>query len=382
MTPFPAVSAKPERGRAAYVYGADLVRFISAVMVGVFHLTWLDPRDAGTAWFGWIGVQVFFVISGFVIARSAENARPMKFVQSRFLRLYPAAWICAVITLALLIAHEGFHLGLGLRFITSVLLYPTGPFLASAYWTLPIEITFYLLIFLVLRAGKFDRIERIATWLALASTAYIVVYSLYRVGVLDLPGLEFDYDWKNLSLLRHGIYFSCGIFIWFWSEKRLSRLGGAALVLTLLAAVLEITCRSAEVASLSPAGLSLWRIWPIPVALWLASCAAIAASAHWRAVVLRAPAPFLHLARIAGLMTYPFYLLHEELGETTRDFLSNHGLPILPSVFLALALTAGVALLVAQVAEPALRNVMRAGLARLGTTALAGDFRRTVRGSR
>jgi exopolysaccharide production protein ExoZ len=361
-------------GRDAYVYGIDVVRFISAVFVALFHLTWLDQRLSTVGWFGWIGVQVFFVISGFVIARSANNTRPAKFVQSRFLRLYPAAWVCASIGVIILIFTNGLTVGLLMRFARSLLLYPTGPFLTNAYWTLPIEITFYLLIFLVLWVGKFERIERIAIYLAGGSVAYVAVYSFQCAGLIDLPGLEFAYGGKNLTLLRHGIYFAIGIFIWLWSENRLSRLGAAALSLAMGVAPFEITCRSAENIALMPVRVDLWTVWPIPVAIWMACCAMIAAAAFWRMEIMRAPSGLLHAARIVGLMTYPFYLLHEELGKTTRDVLQTWGLPIVPSVVCAIMVSAGAALLIAQVAEPAVRDAMRYGLFKLSTGRSAGEW--------
>lgn len=51
---------------------------------------------------GWVGVQVFFVISGFVIAFSAENSTALRFSEAR-VRLAPAVWICAPVTAAVLL---------------------------------------------------------------------------------------------------------------------------------------------------------------------------------------------------------------------------------------------------------------------------------------
>jgi peptidoglycan/LPS O-acetylase OafA/YrhL len=51
--------------------------------------------------FGWVGVEIFFVISGFVIAFTAEGASSRAFLRSRVLRLVPGPWICATIALVL-----------------------------------------------------------------------------------------------------------------------------------------------------------------------------------------------------------------------------------------------------------------------------------------
>jgi len=58
------------------------------------------------AWLGWVGVEIFFVLSVFVIAYSAEGSSAFSFFRSRILRLMPAVWICASLVFAvLLVGH-------------------------------------------------------------------------------------------------------------------------------------------------------------------------------------------------------------------------------------------------------------------------------------
>ena len=90
----------------------DPLRFGAALGVAVFHLMFWSwawpsigvppgfehfvaadvqfPTDAPFTWFGWVGVEIFFVISGFVIANSASKSSATEFLFSRALRLYPA----------------------------------------------------------------------------------------------------------------------------------------------------------------------------------------------------------------------------------------------------------------------------------------------------
>ena len=104
-----------------YYFGIDAIRFTAALLVVAFHLcfwSWTAtdstpgrilggaarfPHLAPFAWFGWIGVEIFFVISGLVIANSANNRTPIAFLNGRALRLYPGAWICATISAAVLL---------------------------------------------------------------------------------------------------------------------------------------------------------------------------------------------------------------------------------------------------------------------------------------
>src|SRR4051794_24440984 len=96
--------------------GVDALRFVAAMLVMFFHFNlwnWAFPLGLGgrTAGplpeqenlrglfvFGWIGVQIFFVISGFVISFSAEQSSARAFFISRSRRLIPAVIICAPIT--------------------------------------------------------------------------------------------------------------------------------------------------------------------------------------------------------------------------------------------------------------------------------------------
>jgi exopolysaccharide production protein ExoZ len=176
--------------RREYYYGLDIARFIAATSVAWFHLgflSWAAPTSttaevfgggarfeslAPYSWFGWVGVEVFFVISGFVIANSASGASPTQFLRGRALRLYPAAWICATCTLLVLLAVRGGHFtGAGRSYLNSMILWPPGWCIDGVYWTLGIEVMFYGLIFLVLVFRQFHRLNWIAWFLTLSSVA-------------------------------------------------------------------------------------------------------------------------------------------------------------------------------------------------------------------
>jgi peptidoglycan/LPS O-acetylase OafA/YrhL len=159
-----------------YYYFLDGARFASAVSVMFFHLafySWTSTSSttahifahAGSfegltpwSWFGWVGVQVFFVISGFVIANSANGSSPTEFVNSRTARLYPAALICSIFSLLALLVVAGDPLPDLIRpFTRSVLLVPSGPWIDGVYWSLAVEIAFYAIIFVVLVTRKLRR---------------------------------------------------------------------------------------------------------------------------------------------------------------------------------------------------------------------------------
>ena len=349
-----------------HLWGIDVIRFVAAVLVAFFHLTWQEPSVAGIAWYGWVGVQIFFVISGVVIARSADDTTPMRFMQSRILRLYPAAWVCAVISLLFALSVYGWDPVFAARFVGSFLL--CSPFLASAYWTLPIEIAFYGLIFFVLMAGSFSRMERLAAALSIASTAYVIAYALQVAGLFSGPNLDLGYGWKNMTLLRHGIYFAAGIFISLWASGRLTRIGTAAFALAAAAAPLEIACRTAELVPKARTHVDSLAEWTVPVTVWGIALGAIILSALWERAIKPPPA-FFAAARAIGLATYPLYLLHEQVGTAVRDVLIGGDVPLLSAVAAAVAGTSLLALGIALLLEPPLRDLTRCWLASLGEAA-------------
>ena len=103
----------------------DPLRFAAALGVAVFHLMFWSWAGSSTGvapgfehyvsaglqfqsaapftWFGWVGVEIFFVISGFVIANSASNVSAREFLVGRALRLYPAVWVCSTLTFIVLL---------------------------------------------------------------------------------------------------------------------------------------------------------------------------------------------------------------------------------------------------------------------------------------
>ena len=83
----------------------DLLRLIAALSVLCFHYLFRAsiappvlvhgyPEVAPFAMYGYLGVNLFFLISGFVIAWSAEGRSWTEFAAARFARLYPGFLVC------------------------------------------------------------------------------------------------------------------------------------------------------------------------------------------------------------------------------------------------------------------------------------------------
>lgn len=367
-----------DRGERAYYYGLDILRFLAALIVMLFHVgvaCWGSPTSGGAPvlrgaytfpalapymWFGWIGVEIFFVISGFVIANSAEGSTPWKFVTSRVLRLYPGAWVCATAT-AIYLLSIGLIDSPG-RYVGSMLLIPWGPFIDGQYWTLGVEIVFYLAVLALLIIGRYRWINGAAVLLAF--------YSLtYHCAALAWPKLDAlsRGPWR-LLLASYGSYFALGIIIRTGTSKGMTRLLWAGAAMSLLGAVLEIrqhTIGMSGRATTLPFVLA--DRWPVALAAFLTATLFITLSAiYWRKL-LGLPAWAREGLRNAGLATYPLYLLHFSLGIGLTRELVLAGLDVAPALAIAVVVMTIAAVLVSRLFEPMIRTVLKPLLAALGT---------------
>ncbi|MEV8549672.1 acyltransferase [Streptomyces glaucescens] len=157
------------------LYVIDGIRLAAALLVALHHYAgtnranqpgnaiWDRPvSDLMPSWFhvasyGWIGVEIFFVISGFVICMSCWGRTPKDFFVSRVIRLYPAYWCAVLFTTAVLAALPGVWERLPLREVLfNLTMLQEGskvPNVDPVYWTLWAELRFYLLFLVVVAMG-------------------------------------------------------------------------------------------------------------------------------------------------------------------------------------------------------------------------------------
>jgi exopolysaccharide production protein ExoZ len=340
-----------------YYFGLDFIRFFAASLVTMFHLTWKSGSTNTLFWYGWVGVQIFFVLSGFVIANSANNVTVLKFVKSRFMRLYPAAIVCGLISLAVLTQTNTLN-NLISPFLRSITLFPQGPFLTSSYWTLPVEMAFYAAILIVILLSKFDRISHFCKWLTLVSTLYIISFSCHVFGLVNLSILDLDYGMKNMTLLRHGIYFTIGIYMWLIANKHIDHKDFKYLVIALIAAMLEISTRTYEIISIiNVEALTFQDFFLIPIIIFFFTIALMNVSVL-SLFTIKLPLIIQKTLRVAGLITYPLYLLHESVAYGVKKIMIiEAGTSQLIGALTGYISAILVAVLVAMVFEKRIRDV-------------------------
>lgn len=157
----------------------DALRGIAALGVVFFHFTMnCDAPYCKFLRIGATGVELFFVISGFVIFMTVQkSADGREFIASRFARLFPTYWACVTITFLMkaLLTVFYFHRAVAMGKVAQYLVNLTMlqhffgvEHVEGAYWTLTIELIFYVLIYLLLRLRLLKYMEHIGLGIVVA----------------------------------------------------------------------------------------------------------------------------------------------------------------------------------------------------------------------
>lgn len=353
-----------------YYYGIDLIRFAAAMMVAFFHIgfsCWASPNSGGAkihansytlpelasyTWFGWTGVEIFFVISGLVIANSAGKSSASQFAWGRAARLYPAAWVCATFT-ALLLFSEG-HSGVLRRLLLSLVLLPTGPWIDGQYWTLGVEIVFYCVVFAMIVA-KLQRHFAI-----LAASLILLSFVANLAATLDPSWTFLGVGKWRLLLLTYGAYFGIGIILQQGISSRWSVSQSAVIIIGLITAILETRLHALGMSNrVTNSPVTLADRWYIASAVTLLGIGLIAFSVYRSRIFDRLPAGALGFIRQLGLATYPLYLVHFSVGiYSVRMLVTRAGLDPSLALIIVIGVLAAVSWLIAAFVEPPLRSIL------------------------
>ena len=275
----------------------DGLRIVAALMVVVYHYFGFTTMPTA---FGWLGVELFFMISGFVICMSSIGSNLGRFAASRIVRLFPAYWCGVVLTSAVLMIWEVRRpptvpdIGINLTMLQGGLGVPN---VDSVYWTLWAELRFYLLFSVVVWLGvNYRRV-----------VAFCLIWLAASVFTVNTPGLL-----KTLLVAEWAPYFIAGtVFFLIHRYGQSLLLWGIVGVCFLLCEkhILELTRHTNGIAHRPD--LPSWPACML-VALFFAVMAAVSLGR------LRADWKWLSLA---GALTYPLYLIHQYIGWTVlREF--------------------------------------------------------------
>jgi peptidoglycan/LPS O-acetylase OafA/YrhL len=289
---------------SARVPGLDLLRIFACVAVVLFHLTCRGnapdsfmipsyPSLAPFTSYGFLGVELFFMISGYVICETGNTRSARSFFAARASRLLPAFWICCSLTYLVMRQSEypSHAISIAEYVINMTMLggwLKTKP-ADSSYWSLLVEMHFYFLFLILLACGLAARLRQFAAlWLLLS------------VMLLLLP-----VKLGNFFLIPYwSAHFIAGIGFWIFHRTPHRAWGAGLVALSFPIACILLIQRLPGLESL------LGRAYnPVVAAsiLLIMYCLMLAAL-RWH------PASKKRWLLIAAGSTYPLYLIHQNAG--------------------------------------------------------------------
>ncbi|MGV9277640.1 acyltransferase family protein [Streptomyces griseosporeus] len=309
--PLPAVP-RQARPRQSRLRALDGLRLLAALMVAAYHYGGRGG-EVGQAWgsspkeqfptlhgyfaYGCLGVQIFFVISGFVICMSGWGRPLRSFFASRAARLLPAYWVAIVLVTAVfalpMVAYKAVSPSDALVNLT-MLQMPLGvDRVLGVCWTLWAELRFYALFALCIVLPGANR-HRVILFCAGWTLAAAVAQSAHE-PLLDL-----------VLMPEYAPFFIGGVGLYLVHRDRRDPYGWG------IAAVSWLIGQHYAVRRLwhphSVDAFSYRSSLGIMLVITLGFLAVAAIALGW---LSRVNWGWL---TVAGALTYPFYLVHEHLG--------------------------------------------------------------------
>jgi len=294
----------------------DGLRFAAAAAVMLFHYTAAEKRLWGgntspvefpgisaVSKYGYLGVELFFVISGFVILMTAYQRPIEAFVSSRVSRLFPAYWVAVIGTFVLQSFWSGDRSSTLLDALVNLtMLQGTAGVtnIQGAFWTLWYELKFYLLIGVFVTVGMTRR--------------RVIAFGFLWPVLAQIAAATSTTFLSSLLMPAYSPYFAGGMFIYLLHRH------GRDVVVWLGIAMNFVLCARqalvyAEKRSPEITGLQLDQmvvlalIAGIFAAIIVCSCTGWVARIQWRWLTW------------LGVLTYPVYLVHGQLGFFMIDVL-------------------------------------------------------------
>ena len=303
-TEAPLFSTEPTAGRLpAYIPELDGIRAIAVLMVLMMHVFTFDDQSSAALLnvvpralvvligHEWLGVDLFFVLSGFLITGILLDSpdQLQHFYGRRVLRILPLYFLCIVV-MAYFYPGNGSYFLLSLVFLANVagllgVAVPHGP---GVFWSLAVEEHFYLI---------WPWLVRILSRRALVlACALIIISEPILRAVFAAHGTDvYNPSWFRFDGLASGAMLA----VWFRSPSASQRRSLIAAAVAITVAGLPFGIMSKTVASMS---LRYNQATLVYVAGMLVAIA-------WRSTWLTAPLrwPF---ARLTGDLSYCLYLIH------------------------------------------------------------------------
>ncbi|QND65270.1 acyltransferase [Mesorhizobium loti] len=331
----------------------DALRAIAVMLVLIFHYTSRFPADyirfphqMTVPWNGIVGVFLFFIISGYCIARTAERAETIwTFWLRRFARLEPALIASIAITLVIVailgLPDREVSAADGLRNAAWGPLFFSTPLVDGAYWSLFAEAKFYLVFGLIFYLWAKGALVLFASFTAVGAAVHFSgLWADHQALIHPFQGVAISYFFFPYSL-----FFLMGI-----AARRSNWIVQMAVTAGCLAIAVGLW------------GVTTFTVWVIALSILGVIGVQLRDIRIWRCVTY------------VGFISYPLYLLHQNIGVAIIRWLAQWiGSPCL-RIGVAFAVVLGLAAFVAWAVEHRFRRRIEGGAVGL-VTGLSFNFR-------
>jgi len=330
----------------------DISRFFAAISVVLFHflfLSWSGNHTNSISFhvigeffkYGYLGVQFFFLISGFVIFMSIQRGGVIDFLASRAARLYPAYWFAVLLTSFFIIFIEKNIRGLQafdiLINLTMLQKFFGIKNIDGVYWTLAIELIFYFWMACLLAFKSITKFE---------SAAFVFLSISFLSKLTPLPSIV-----NLLFLTEYSPYFIAGALFYLIAQAGPTTTRVSLIIASfILAQHQAILLQLPKIQSQHTSPFSETSVALIITSFFL-----------FFSVIRpdKQPGPSSKIYAFMGALTYPLYLIHQEIGyiiiNNLSEELDKYTL-VLFTLFICLVISALIYLLIEKRFNKALRK--------------------------
>jgi len=278
----------------------DYGRFIAAIIVVLHHYTYNgiangkitsithNPDIVDITKYGYLGVEFFFMISGFVIFNSALNRSAAKFAVSRAVRLYPSYWFAVLFTASFAVFWGGELMAVypSMVIINLSLLqnYIGAGNVDGVYWTLFYEVKFYFAVFILLLFG----LQKHLTSIFLLWPIIMLIALIAKVDHITYLGGYFS-------------YFAAGALFAMLKDNK-KNIAWLPLLITFYLCVEFSSAKAFESGEINRSPMVITAIIVVFFMFFILQ--------NTRFVQNKS----LPLSRTFGALTYPVYLIHAHFG--------------------------------------------------------------------
>lgn len=288
----------------------DYLRGIAALSVVLFHFTYaydnglkIVSPDKFYFKYGNCGVYLFFMISGFVIFMTLSKVKkPSDFIISRFIRLYPSYWCCLILSIVFVNIFKSpfnYHIISIYQFVINVTMFQNWfrvKDIDGVYWTLAVELTFYILLFSLF---LLNQLKNIQYWVLL--WIFGAIFPLF----FNIPYQNYI---NALFILEYAPLFIAGIIFYILSFVNKRKINYVILIFSLIV-------ESAYQYKTYHSFVSTYIIFIFYAIFYVLS--------YTYSKKDRKEQKLNEVLLFLGNISYPLYLIHENVGLTTIFYLKK-----------------------------------------------------------